>query len=311
MKINWYKIRQMIKHAGSPTPYPVEPTFPDLVWPSRPKGFETEFVIDPDDKCIKRRLVLVVDDNDPQFEEIIEETYQYGYLEVREMGWTSPDERVVYPEMTERFTGWRVIKRQSVIELDEEVQMRARTLFEPVASAFEEYRRAIVPLQEEAERRAGERNQHVWACGEWRYECVANYATYHNLHDKKLLSEVEAYRVLVLAAKEGGKMKIRNFTPHELNVFSLGGKTQVATFPSEGNARVSFDQDIIIDEPIPIVKQRFGPVTDLPDPVDGVRLVVSRMVASALPNRMDLLVPGDPIRDSEGKVIGSRGLAIP
>ena len=34
------------------------------------------------------------------------------------------------------------------------------------------------------------------------------------------------------------------------------------------------------------------------------------LVASACPDRSDLLVPGPLVRDSEGKVIGCRGLSI-
>ena len=60
---------------------------------------------------------------------------------------------------------------------------------------------------------------------------------------------------------------------------------------------------------IQITKQIFGEVTDLPEQEDGVYLIVSRLVATACPNRSDLLIPGPLIRDAEGKVVGCKGLS--
>ena len=60
---------------------------------------------------------------------------------------------------------------------------------------------------------------------------------------------------------------------------------------------------------IQITKQIFGDVTDLPEQEDGVYLIVSRLVATACPNRSDLLIPGPLIRDAEGKVVGCKGLS--
>lgn len=107
---------------------------------------------------------------------------------------------------------------------------------------------------------------------------------------------------------------IINYTPHTLHIFGLDGKNQVQEILSTGNARVSFKTIIvgeISEDSVPIVRQEFGPVTGLPLPEPNVWWVVSRMVASACPDRDDLLVPGDPVRDSEGCVVGCKGLALP
>jgi hypothetical protein len=49
-------------------------------------------------------------------------------------------------------------------------------------------------------------------------------------------------------------------------------------------------------------------VLDLPDPQPEVAYVVSRLLASALPDRDDLFFPGLEVRDSEGHILGCRWL---
>ena len=54
----------------------------------------------------------------------------------------------------------------------------------------------------------------------------------------------------------------------------------------------------------------YGEVIDLPDPSDGVYLIVSGLVRSAVPGRADVVSPGDLARDGAGVVIGCRGLVV-
>ena len=49
---------------------------------------------------------------------------------------------------------------------------------------------------------------------------------------------------------------------------------------------------------------------DLPDAQDDVVLIVSRMVKDRVPDRDDVVVPGVPFRDTDGKVIGAWGLSL-
>lgn len=98
---------------------------------------------------------------------------------------------------------------------------------------------------------------------------------------------------------------IRNFTPHVINI------VDGPSIPSDGVARCT-QQDIpvaVIDG-VQVTHQVFGDVVGLPDPQDGVFLIVSRLVAAACPDRKDLLVPGPLVRDNAGQPIGCRGLAI-
>lgn len=63
---------------------------------------------------------------------------------------------------------------------------------------------------------------------------------------------------------------------------------------------------------IPIVRRTFGAVTGLPalDPNKSWRMyIVTQFVADACPEREDLLVPTDLVRDPAGNIIGCRAFA--
>ena len=100
-------------------------------------------------------------------------------------------------------------------------------------------------------------------------------------------------------------MKIISLVPHDIHV---GGKTFK---PSGKVARVD-THSVFLDRKMGIDFYRtdFGKVTDLPDKADGIFYIVSGLVASALPDRDDLLIPHDLIRDDQGRVIGCKGLRV-
>ena len=108
--------------------------------------------------------------------------------------------------------------------------------------------------------------------------------------------------------------KIINLTPHSINV--IGEDNSVAiTIEASGNvARCSQTIDIVDtinvnNIAIPVSSSSYGEVVDLPAPQDDTYYIVSRLVMSACPNRQDLLVPNDLVRDEAGRVIGCRSLA--
>ena len=109
-------------------------------------------------------------------------------------------------------------------------------------------------------------------------------------------------------------MTIRNLTPHMVNVVDENGIT-IMELPSEGNARATQKAVIVgIIEGIEIVKMTFGEPVDLPAPEKRVFLVVSRITAEAAKafgrTTNDLLLTADPVRDSEGRIIGCRRFSI-
>jgi hypothetical protein len=114
---------------------------------------------------------------------------------------------------------------------------------------------------------------------------------------------------------------IKNFTPHEINEVVTGTR-----FPSQGVARVvstlvsigELQVDGVSVPPegacAPIFEETFGEVVGLPDWESGVYLIVSRMVRDAEKmkkcGRLDLLVPGEFVRDSDGKITGCKGFCV-
>jgi len=56
-------------------------------------------------------------------------------------------------------------------------------------------------------------------------------------------------------------------------------------------------------------RTQFGAVTGLPDPQPDTIFVVSALVAQAVPDRQDVFITDDAVRDDQGRLIGCRALA--
>lgn len=99
-----------------------------------------------------------------------------------------------------------------------------------------------------------------------------------------------------------------NLTPHVITIVS---EVRTAIVPPSGQiARVASKTETVGEvNGIPIFKQSFGEVTDLPEAKEGTFYIVSRMVKDRVPERDDVLVPGTPIRDDKGVIIGADGLS--
>ena len=108
-------------------------------------------------------------------------------------------------------------------------------------------------------------------------------------------------------------MKIVNLTPHALNF--LDAENHVAlTVPSSGVARAAQRRESIgtIDADgvtLPVTRSVFGAVEGLPAEKDDVIYVVSALTAQAVPEREDVFIVDDSVRDENGRIIGVRGLA--
>ena len=107
--------------------------------------------------------------------------------------------------------------------------------------------------------------------------------------------------------------KIINFvncTPHVIDIIRKDGST-LSIEPSGVVARCAQSEvEVASIDGISITKQTFGNVVNLPEAQIGVFLIVSRMVAAAVPGRKDLLVPGPLVRDENGQPCGCRGLSV-
>lgn len=103
--------------------------------------------------------------------------------------------------------------------------------------------------------------------------------------------------------------KIVNLTPHTITV--LNEKNEVSCeFPSQGVARAAQSREKVTDIlGIPVNKTVFGEVQDLPEPEEDTIYIVSALTAQAAPDRTDLYIVDDLVRDEAGRIIGCRALA--
>lgn len=107
---------------------------------------------------------------------------------------------------------------------------------------------------------------------------------------------------------------IINLTPHTVNLCDTNGSV-IRTFESEGVARATQRTVELGDvEGIRLVKMAFGEPVDLPDPVEGIYLIVSLATANAARQYgrdiKDLLLTSDPVRDEQGRIVGCRAFAV-
>ena len=106
-----------------------------------------------------------------------------------------------------------------------------------------------------------------------------------------------------------------NLTPHEVNLVGDDG-TSSTIFPSGKIASVSVRMSAMCVAGVtPIGRRTYGDIQDLPQPVDGVALIVSRVVAEAVRQNCsrapyDLLVPTDFAFDDAGRILGARAFEM-
>jgi hypothetical protein len=100
---------------------------------------------------------------------------------------------------------------------------------------------------------------------------------------------------------------IVNKTPHPIILLSSSGEI-LKEYPVEGSP-VRLSSKVISDDPIgdiPTTRTVFGAPEGLPSASENTYYIVSQLVKSALPNRSDLLVPSEVVRDSSGNIIGCK-----
>lgn len=105
-------------------------------------------------------------------------------------------------------------------------------------------------------------------------------------------------------------VSILNMTPHKVDVIDENNLI-IFSFPSSGTIRLEA-KTVCVDGigRIPLSKTIFGEPVGLPKYQEGTYYIVSQLVKSALPQRTDLLVPAEVIRDKEGNIIGCRSLGL-
>ena len=128
--------------------------------------------------------------------------------------------------------------------------------------------------------------------------------------------------------------KVINLTPHPVRILGAGEDGGDLVIPSSGSLRVSEttkkvgEIELVVERGppdyddcprelaeiefksyrIPVYKVEYGTVDIEPPSQEGTIYIVSSIVAQACPHRPDFYTPADYVRDSEGRIIGCRGL---
>ena len=104
-------------------------------------------------------------------------------------------------------------------------------------------------------------------------------------------------------------MKLVNLTPHRITFVREDGPN-LAFEPSGIVARVTATTVRVGDFcGIPITHTVYDEVCGLPDPEEGTVYIVSSIVAHAVPEREDVFIPNESVRDESGRIVGCRSIA--
>lgn len=106
------------------------------------------------------------------------------------------------------------------------------------------------------------------------------------------------------------EMKLVNLTPHDLIIVMPDGKNM--TIPASGSvARIAcetHDTGKTING-IPVTHTTYTDPMGLPQPEKDTIYIVSLMVAERVPERADVMIVNEAVRNDRGQIIGCRSLA--
>ena len=103
--------------------------------------------------------------------------------------------------------------------------------------------------------------------------------------------------------------QIINLTPHAITFCDPEGKPVRTISPSGTLARVSSRTEVTGElAGIPITETIYGEVVGLPEAKPDVIYLVSSLVAQRVPERKDVFIPAESVRDSEGRIVGCKSL---
>jgi hypothetical protein len=105
-------------------------------------------------------------------------------------------------------------------------------------------------------------------------------------------------------------MSVVNLTPHEVKVVDQYARVIRSWRGSADPARVEAVRVPLREvEGVPLLAEERTRAR-LPEPCEGVWFIVSSVVSSAHPERRDLLVPSDLVRDDKGVVTACRSFVL-
>lgn len=105
-------------------------------------------------------------------------------------------------------------------------------------------------------------------------------------------------------------MKVVNMTPHGVSICNNEGEV-IRVYPASGQM-IRLKSETVRDEKLPdgtpISRTVFGEPVGLPDEDGETVYIVSQIVKNALPERDDLVVPAEVVRDAAGNILGCKSL---
>ena len=105
-------------------------------------------------------------------------------------------------------------------------------------------------------------------------------------------------------------MNIVNATPHTVNLLKEDGSVS-RDFEPEVSIRVASDTTPVGQlAGINYTGTEYGDPVGLPPEREDTYYIVSKMVKDACPERRDLLVPSEQVRDDKGRIIGCKSLSL-
>ena len=104
-------------------------------------------------------------------------------------------------------------------------------------------------------------------------------------------------------------MNIINLTPHAITFVDENNQIKKVIEPSGNIARVGATT-VTVGElaGIPVTTTEFGEVIGLPDKTSDTIFLVSSLVAGRVPDRDDVFIPNESVRDDKGRIVGCKSL---
>ena len=105
-------------------------------------------------------------------------------------------------------------------------------------------------------------------------------------------------------------MTIVNLTPHAVNFLDESNHPILTVEPSGTVARAKQTRTLCGNiAGIPVNQCAYGTVQGLPEPAKETIYIVSAITAQACPEREDVYIVDDSVRNEDGRIIGVRALA--
>lgn len=103
---------------------------------------------------------------------------------------------------------------------------------------------------------------------------------------------------------------IKNLTPHAITFFAEDNSILCTVAPEGVVARAAQSRTRTgVIAGIPVNQCAYSAVTGLPAPEPDTIYIVSALTAQACPDRADVFIVDDTVRDESGRIIGCRALA--